>query len=302
MLKVDELSRDQAQALIGALQWQQEAGVAESFGESPFNRYEEKPPVKFAHGKSAPALAPAPAPAQTTPAAQETNIRAVATPPSLPEVAAPEVATLMAQKCKTLEELKDAMVTFDHCTPKRGARNFIFAQGAPCARIMVISDAPDKQDDIAAAPFSGENGALLDAMFKAIGFSRGGETRETALYLTQLLPWHPPQGREPTQDEVAMMRPFLAAHIRLVAPDILVVMGRGANLAVLGRAGAHKEGGAVHQAFDCAVVATLHPRDLLRDPLQKRQSWQDLLRIKAYLESVDTGAKAGKSAEKKDDK
>ena len=280
--QIEGYSKSQIRALIAAMQWQQESGVDEVFGESPTDRYKEvvakkiavKPPMSPASAPVVPVKSP------TT----DANLREVSTAPALPEKAVPEIAAMLAQKCQTLDDLRDALNIFDHCAPKKGARNFVFGQGSPNARIMVIADAPDREDDKTATCFSGEAGGLLDAMFAAIGFARDG------LYLTQVSPWHPPQGRGLYDDEIAMMTPFLAAHVRLVAPELLVVMGQAAAQAVLGNKDAHRAVGVMHEGLGCAVIATQHPRALLRDPLRKRQSWADLLRMKSYL---DTGKNKG---------
>ena len=278
--QIEGYSKSQIRALIAAMQWQQESGVDEVFGESPTDRYKEVVAKKIA---VKPPVSPAPAVPVKTPTT-DANLREVSTAPALPEKAVPEIAAMLAQKCQTLDDLRDALNIFDHCAPKKGARNFVFGQGSPNARIMVIADAPDREDDKTATCFSGEAGGLLDAMFAAIGFARDG------LYLTQVSPWHPPQGRGLYDDEIAMMTPFLAAHVRLVAPELLVVMGQAAAQAVLGNKDAHRAVGVMHEGLGCAVIATQHPRGLLRDPLRKRQSWADLLRMKSYL---DTGKNKG---------
>ena len=254
----------------------------EVFGESPTDRYKEVVAKKIA--VKLPIPAPVKTPAPNTDAKTDANLREVSAAPALPEKAVPEIAAMLAQKCQTLDDLRDALNIFDHCAPKKGARNFVFGQGSPNARIMVIADAPDREDDKTATCFSGEAGGLLDAMFAAIGFARDG------LYLTQVSPWHPPQGRGLYDDEIAMMTPFLAAHVRLVAPELLVVMGQAAAQAVLGNKDAHRAVGVMHEGLGCAVIATQHPSRLLRDPIRKRQSWADLLRMKSYL---DKGANKG---------
>ena len=281
--QIEGYSKSQIRALIAAMQWQQESGVDEVFGESPTDRYKEVLAKKIAVKPPAPAPA-VPVKTPTT----DANLREVSTAPALPEKAVPEIAAILAQKCQTLDDLRDALNIFDHCAPKKGARNFVFGQGSPKARIMVIADAPDREDDKTATCFSGEAGVLLDAMFAAIGFARDG------LYLTQVSPWHPPQGRGLYDDEIAMMTPFLAAHVRLVAPELLVVMGQAAAQAVLGNKDAHRSVGVMHEGLGCAVIATQHPSRLLRDPIRKRQSWADLLRMKSYLDKgADKGANKG---------
>ena len=281
--QIEGYSKSQIRALIAAMQWQQESGVDEVFGESPTDRYKEVLAKKIAVKPPMSPATPAPVKSPNT----DANLREVSTAPALPEKAVPEIAAMLAQKCQTLDDLRDALNIFDHCAPKKGARNFVFGQGSPNARIMVIADAPDREDDKTATCFSGEAGGLLDAMFAAIGFARDG------LYLTQVSPWHPPQGRGLYDDEIAMMTPFLAAHVRLVAPELLVVMGQAAAQAVLGNKDAHRAVGVMHEGLGCAVIATQHPSRLLRDPIRKRQSWADLLRMKSYL---DKGA--NKTADK----
>ena len=287
--QIEGYSKSQIRALIAAMQWQQESGVDEVFGESPTDRYKEVVAKKIA---VKPPMSPAtPAPVKIPAPTTDANLREVSTAPALPEKAVPEIAAMLAQKCQTLDDLRDALNIFDHCAPKKGARNFVFGQGSPNARIMVIADAPDREDDKTATCFSGEAGGLLDAMFAAIGFARDG------LYLTQVSPWHPPQGRGLYDDEIAMMTPFLAAHVRLVAPELLVVMGQAAAQAVLGNKDAHRAVGVMHEGLGCAVIATQHPSRLLRDPIRKRQSWADLLRMKSYL---DTGKNKGANKGGKD--
>ena len=288
--QIEGYSKSQIRALIAAMQWQQESGVDEVFGESPTDRYKEVVAKKIAVKPPAPTPA-VPVKTSTT----DANLREVSTAPALPEKAVPEIAAMLAQKCQTLDDLRDALNIFDHCAPKKGARNFVFGQGSPNARIMVIADAPDREDDKTATCFSGEAGGLLDAMFAAIGFARDG------LYLTQVSPWHPPQGRGLYDDEIAMMTPFLAAHVRLVAPELLVVMGQAAAQAVLGNKDAHRAVGVMHEGLGCAVIATQHPSRLLRDPIRKRQSWADLLRMKSYLDTnKNKGADKGKNKGGKD--
>ncbi len=291
--QIEGYSKSQIRALIAAMQWQQESGVDEVFGESPTDRYKEVLAKKIAVKPPMSPATPAPVktPAPNTDAKTDANLREVSTAPALPEKAVPEIAAKLAQKCQTLDDLRDALNIFDHCAPKKCARNFVFGQGSPNARIMVIADAPDREDDKTATCFSGDSGGLLDAMFAAIGFARDG------LYLTQVSPWHTPQGRGLYDDEIAMMTPFLAAHVRLVAPELLVVMGQAAAQAVLGNKDAHRAVGVMHEGLGCAVIATQHPRGLLRDPLRKRQSWADLLRMKSYL---DKGANKGKNKGGKD--
>ena len=112
----------------------------------------------------------------------------------------------------------------------------------------------------------------------AIGLSRGPD-----VYLTNVLPWRPPQNSGTLTAEIAMMRPFLQRHVELAKPDVLVLMGNASCEAVLGRRGITRLRGNWEQAWGKPVMPMLHPDDLLRQPQQKRQAWADLLELKAKL-------------------
>ncbi|PKP85486.1 MAG: uracil-DNA glycosylase, partial [Alphaproteobacteria bacterium HGW-Alphaproteobacteria-2] len=136
--------------------------------------------------------------------------------------------------------------------------------------------------DIAGLPFVGRAGQMLDRMFAAIGLSRRGEGA-AALYIANMLPWRPPQNRDPTPEEIAMLRPFVARHVELAAPQVLVVMGNIACQGVLGRRGITRLRGQWTEALGLPALPMFHPAYLLRTPSAKRQAWEDLLSLKERL-------------------
>ena len=148
---------------------------------------------------------------------------------------------------------------------------------------MIIGEAPGRDEDIQGKPFVGRAGQFLDLMFSHIGLSRASTDAETALYITNVLPWRPPQNRDPREDEIAMMRPFLARHIGLVASEVLVIMGNHACQALLGRRGITRLRGKWTSALGTTVLPMFHPAYLLRNPLAKREAWEDLLLLQAKL-------------------
>lgn len=253
------------QAALAALEWHIELGVDECIGDKPVNRYDVKPqPFKFGKNSN---LAPV-----------------TETPTFLPtEETAADIAEIMAGKCVDLNALKDAIAVFDHCALKKGAKNLVFADGNPVARVMIIGEAPGRDEDIQGLPFVGAAGQLLDKMFACIQMARTNETADDALYITNVMPWRPPQNREPTPDEIAMMLPFLKRHIDLAAPELIVLMGNTACQAVLGRKGITRLRGNWTEAFGKPVLPMFHPAALLRDGLKKRDAWADLLTLKARL-------------------
>lgn len=242
-------------------EWQVELGADEAIGDAPVNRYEAAPQPAAA------AAAAAPHP----PAAAEDPIA---------------VAQAAARGAGTLEDLAAAQSAYDHCELKKGARNFVFADGNPEARLMIIGEAPGRDEDLEGRPFVGRAGQLLDRMFAAIGLARSAHHPAEALYITNVLPWRPPQNRDPEPAEIAMMLPFLERHVELAAPDVIVLMGNTPCAAVLGKRGITRLRGTWSQAMGRPVLAMTHPAYLLRNPAAKREAWADLLDLKARLKDI----------------
>lgn len=243
---------------LAALAWQLELGADEAIGEAPVSRFEV-------------AVRVAPPPAPPAPAGSSGE--------------APGTAALAAA-CGDLAALRAAMAAFEGCALKRGARNLVFADGNPRARVMVVGEAPGRDEDLAGLPFVGRSGQLLDRMFAAIGLSRRAAEPRAALYITNVLTWRPPQNRDPSSDEVAMLLPFLHRHIELVGPEVLVVMGKAATQAVLAtETGIKALRGRWAAWRGVPVLPMLHPAYLLRDPEAKRLAWADLLTLRERLDA-----------------
>ncbi|MEA5159552.1 uracil-DNA glycosylase [Cereibacter sphaeroides f. sp. denitrificans] len=252
-------------AALAALAWQVDLGATEAILDAPVNRYE------LGDAQPAPKAAAA---------------AAVAATAALDPVAAAdpvEEARRAAAAAPTLEALREAMAAYDHCDLKRGARNTVFCDGNPAARLMLIGEAPGREEDAAGRPFVGRAGQLLDRMFAAIGLARTSPDPAGALYITNVMPWRPPQNRDPSAEEVAMMTPFLARHVELAAPDLIVVTGNTACAALLGRTGITRLRGRWAEAWGRPVMPMCHPAYLLRNPEAKREAWADLLEVKARL-------------------
>lgn len=245
------------------LEWQVELGVSEAIGETPVNRYE------------IPAVAPKPA------AVVASN--APPAPVKAPVVDAVDVAQKAVAGVTSVDELFAALEAFKLCDMQRGARNTVFQDGVLGARVMVIGDAPNRDDDIAGKPFTGHAGALFDKMFAAIDLSRTATDRADGIYVTTALPWRPPENRDPTVTEIAMLKPFLLKHIELANPDIIVLMGNRACSATLGRAGITRLRGTWQTVQGKPALPMMSPHDLLRTPIAKREAWDDLLGLRARL-------------------
>ncbi len=120
-------------------------------------------------------------------------------------------------------------------------------------------------------------------MLAAIGLSRAAPDALAAVYITNVLPWRPPGNRDPEPAEIAQMLPFLARHVELADPDLIVLMGNAACKAALGKAGILRLRGHWTEAFGRPALPMTHPAYLLRQPHAKREAWADLLEIRARL-------------------
>ena len=245
---------------LALLEWQIDLGATEAIGEEPVNRYETPKKQPKPQAKEEPA-------APVVPFAVDTVAE----------------ARRMAQGAGDLDALKAAISGFEHCELKKGARSLVFCDGVPGARVMIIGEAPGRDEDREGRPFVGRAGQLLDAMFAAIGHGREGA--EQPIYITNVMPWRPPQNREPTPEEIAMMLPFLERHVALANPDVLVLMGNVSCQAVLGQKGITRLRGTWAEALGKPVLPMFHPAYLLRRPEAKREAWADLLSLQARLRS-----------------
>ena len=252
---------DDWHASLAALGWAVEAGADEACGDVPINRYEL--------AAEAPKAAPARAAAE--PVRQEAAADPVA------------VARAVAARAQTLDDLREAMAAFDLCELKRGARNTVFSDGNPAARVLILGEAPGREEDLEGRPFVGRAGQLLDRMFAAIGLSRTSPDSKSALYITNVMPWRPPGNRDPEPAEIAMMRPFVERHIALADPAVIVVMGNTPLEAVTGARGILRARGTWTQALGKPTLPMTHPAYLLRNPAAKREAWADLLSLQARL-------------------
>lgn len=182
----------------------------------------------------------------------------------------------------SLEELRAALAGFDGCALKATAKNLCFYRGAAQSRLMLIGEAPGRDEDLQGKPFVGKAGQLLDKMLAAIGLS------EADAHITNIVYWRPPGNRTPTPQEAQVCRPFLERQAELVAPDFVLLLGGAAAKEVLGVLdGIMRVRGKWREitlgSCKVRVLATLHPAYLLRTPAAKRLAWRDLLAVKAAL-------------------
>jgi len=259
---------------LSTLNWLVEAGADEAVAEQPVNRLTAKAQVTPLQ----PAAAPRPAPARA-PAALPLESDAIGTA---------QAATAAAL---SLADLKTALEAFDGCALKRTATNTVFADGVAEGRVMLIGEAPGRDEDRVGKPFVGRAGQLLDKMLASIGLDR----KENA-YITNVINWRPPDNRDPTPEEAAACLPFLRRHIELAQPGIIILLGAVAARHVTGVSdGIMKLRGRwlEYRVGDTMVplMPTLHPAYLLRQPAHKKLAWRDLQAVRDRMKTLDLPAR-----------
>jgi uracil-DNA glycosylase len=283
---------------LAVLRWLVEAGADEAIADSPVDRFKPRSAVPLAGEKTAPMarhlreeshpLSSLQFPCAEPGSARQVenrNLSAAAEAVSLSTL--PGTARALAQSCTTLDALKSALAGFEGCELKRLASNTVFADGNPESRIMLIGEAPGRDEDAQGLPFVGRAGKLLDRMLDAIGLNR------TRVYITNVLPWRPPANRNPSLEEAAICLPFLHRHIELARPELLILLGAVSVRHVLGiDEGITRVRGRweLYQSAGLGrtipAMLTLHPAFLLRQPAAKRLAWRDLLAVAEKIEAL----------------
>ena len=197
-------------------------------------------------------------------------------------VKAIEIAKSISDKASSLEELKSEIEKFEGCSLKFTAANTVFGAGDSNARIMIIGEAPDSDDDRSGKIYSGKTGNLLDNILKSIGFERN------SCYLSNILPWRPPGNRTPNEAEINICMPFILKQIELVDPEYIILLGGNAANYVLETnepiskiRGKWLEVKVKEKTIKSIVI--FQPSYLLKNTKQKRKTWLDLIRIKKII-------------------
>lgn len=185
---------------------------------------------------------------------------------------------------RSLRELEAMLSGFEGCGLKATAKNLCFYRGAEHAPLMIIGEAPGRDEDLAGKPFVGRAGMLLDKMLAAIGLSEKG------VHITNIVYWRPPGNRTPTSQEALACRPFLEKQAELVAPKVVLALGGAAAKALFDTPdGIMRLRGKWRDLelgeLKARAMATLHPAYLLRTPAAKGMAWRDLLAVKAALKA-----------------
>jgi DNA polymerase len=194
----------------------------------------------------------------------------------------------MAQGCKTLDDLAQFLDGFDACPLKRTATRLCFADGLPGAHLMIVGEAPGRDEDEQGLPFVGRSGQLLDRMLNAAGFDRHSEDPAQSVFITNAVFWRPPGNRNPSTSELLMCLPFVRRAIELAAPRVIITAGNIPTQSLLDISqGITRARGSWRKLAiggrEIEVMPSYHPSFLLRSPEAKRLAWRDLLGVKEFL-------------------
>jgi DNA polymerase len=273
---------------LASLRWLVEAGADEAVGDVAVNRFvAAKPSAPAIEAERKPAVAAASSPHPMKP------VENLASPAVSRGVSSIEAAREIAERCQTLDELRQALTEFDGCALKSTATNLVFSDGQRDAPLMFVGEAPGRDEDLKGLPFVGQSGQLLDRMLAPLGFSRA-----TNVYIANILFWRPPGNREPTIEEVGISMPFVERHIALKRPKVLVALGTISAKQLLQRTDGitrlrGKWGSYSTSGLTIPLIATFHPANLLRSPINKRYVWRDFLAVAERLEELGSAALTG---------
>ncbi len=197
-----------------------------------------------------------------------------------------EVYTPMKTKKKkpppqNLDDFYNRIKNCTKCPLGHTRTNFVFGAGNPQARLMLIGEAPGREEDLLGEPFVGAAGKLLDKMLAAIKFSRDD------VFIANILKCRPPENRDPRPDEIETCKPYLLQQIKLIQPEIILALGRvSAQVLLETKSSLGQLRGRFHDLNGIKFLVTYHPAALLRYQQYKRPTWEDLQLLKKEYDKL----------------
>ncbi|WP_082652728.1 uracil-DNA glycosylase family protein [Aureimonas sp. AU12] len=288
-----------ADAVLSLLRWYEAAGVSMPAGNGVRDRFAETAaeatrrrgttvsPALDTAASAGPASAPS-ASRRPSPSAEPPLAPTMPTIlPLVPDDVLAADARARAATAQSLIELRAILAEFTGCGLKATAKTLVFGNGAEDAQLMLVGEAPGREEDLAGEPFVGRSGRLLNRMLEAIGLARD------SVRVTNTVPWRPPGNRTPTPAETEICLPFTLRHIELVKPRVVICLGSPSTKALLrSDEGIMRLRGRwttldLPNGTQLPAMAMLHPAYLLRQPAQKRLAWRDLLALRQRLDAPD---------------
>lgn len=192
-----------------------------------------------------------------------------------------DISQTLPESKETLEEIRADIGNCTRCPLHEGRTKIVHSTGNINADLMFIGEAPGADEDQKGEPFVGRAGQLLNKIIEAIGMKRED------VFIGNINRCRPPGNRTPTLPEAETCKPFLLREIAVVRPKVVVVLGNTACQNLLNtKVGITKLRGNFQDYFGVKVMPTFHPAYLLRDPSKKRETWEDMKKVRDEINKL----------------
>ncbi len=183
------------------------------------------------------------------------------------------------EQLDSLTELRHKVESCTMCDISKSRKNIVFGEGNEKANLMLVGEAPGREEDIQGRPFVGMAGQLLDRILQAIGFERD------EVYICNILKCRPPNNRDPNPDEIDRCLPFLLRQIDFIKPRLILTLGRiAAQILLRKEEPLNRLRGKIHDYNKMSLIVTYHPAALLRNPQWKRLVWEDVKMLREWYD------------------
>lgn len=178
-----------------------------------------------------------------------------------------------------LEPLAGQVSKCRKCPLGMTRKNAVFGSGSPKAGLVFVGEAPGHDEDIQGLPFVGRAGQLLTKIIESIGYDRND------VYICNILKCRPPQNRNPLPDEIFKCQGYLMNQLNIIKPKLICTLGKFASQTLLkSDTPISRLRGNLYDYHGTKLIPTFHPAYLLRNPGEKRLVWEDMKKIKRFLE------------------
>jgi DNA polymerase len=203
-------------------------------------------------------------------------------PPDVPSATPVSERPRTADKARALAALdRDQVSICTKCKLHETRTQTVFGVGNANADLVIVGEAPGRDEDLQGEPFVGAAGQLLTKILGAIGFARED------VYICNVLKCRPPKNRDPAPEEVVHCEPYLLRQLEILQPKLICCVGRIAAQTLLKtRESLTKMRGRVHDYHGIPMVVTFHPAALLRNPQWKRPTWEDIQKLRALYDEL----------------
>lgn len=186
-------------------------------------------------------------------------------------------------RAENLEEIRAELEDCCRCGLQKSRNQLVFGTGNPAARLVLVGEAPGREEDRTGEPFVGEAGQLLDRILLAMGLSRSD------VYICNLLKCRPPDNRDPLPAEVEACEPYLIRQLAAIGPQVIIALGRFAAQSLLRtRTPISQLRGNWDAYQEIPLMPTFHPAYLLRNPAAKKDVWEDMKLVMQRLDQLES--------------